>query len=236
MRLGYFGGSFDPPHRAHLLAARLARRQFQLDRVLLAPTGRQPLKKEGAVASFADRLRMVEMLCQGEPGLEASAIDGPRPAGEPNYTVDTLRRLRSRLAGLPSCAEQTAQGGALHANDFEESATLSSNSSEPPNAEVFAIIGADAFLGMRQWREPDELLRLAQWIVVSRPGFALETDRLQLSPAQRAAVHLLAGLEEPISATALRQRLRNDRHDPQLSALIPNAVLVYIEAHRLYRR
>lgn len=97
MRIGYFGGSFDPPHRGHRAVARAVRERFVLDRVLLAPTGRQPLKPDGPTASFEDRLRMTALLCAGEPGLEASDIDAPRPDGEPNYTADTLRRLRALL-------------------------------------------------------------------------------------------------------------------------------------------
>lgn len=204
MRVGYFGGSFDPPHRAHLLAAELARVSFALDFVLLAPAGRQPLKAGGAEAPFADRLRMVELLCGGRAGLQASAVDGPRPAGEPNYTVDTLRRLRAELAS------QAGSGA----------------------PEIFAIVGADAFLGLRQWREPDELLRLAQWIVISRPGFAPESESAGLTPGQRSAVHLLAGLHEDLSATELRRRLHAGE---DCRALMPADVLAYIEERNLYR-
>lgn len=201
MRLGYFGGSFDPPHRAHLLAACLARDRFSLDHVLLAPTGRQPLKAQGAEAPFADRLRMVELLCAGETALQASALDGPRPDGEPNYTADTLRRLRASLA---------------------TSATT---------PEIFAIVGADAFLSMSHWREPEALFRLAQWIVISRPGFALDAAALLLSPAWQASVHLLPELAEPVSATSLRHRLRSGE---DCRSLIPTAVLDYLKSRNLY--
>ena len=122
MRVGLFGGSFDPPHRGHLAVAEAVREKFALDRVLLAPAAIQPLKPDGAQASFADRLRMVELLCEGANGIEASAIDGPQPGGKPNYTIDTLHRLRDEL---------------------------------PPDAEIFVIVGADAFLAIRQWKDPD---------------------------------------------------------------------------------
>src|SRR6185312_10436146 len=61
MRIGLFGGSFDPPHRGHIAVAEAVRDKFALDRLLLAPTAIQPLK-HGAHASFIDRLRMVELL------------------------------------------------------------------------------------------------------------------------------------------------------------------------------
>jgi nicotinate-nucleotide adenylyltransferase len=97
MRVGFFGGSFDPPHIGHLAVAQAAAKSFALDTVLLAPTARQPLKPQGADASFADRWAMVELLCAGQPGLEASSLESPEETTGPNYTIDTLRRLRAQL-------------------------------------------------------------------------------------------------------------------------------------------
>ena len=98
MRIGFFGGSFDPPHRGHLAVARAAAESFRLDQVLLAPTALQPLKPGGAAVAFNDRLAMVELLCQGEARLEPSALDAPLIHREPNYTIDTLTRLRAGLS------------------------------------------------------------------------------------------------------------------------------------------
>ena len=220
MRVGYFGGSFDPPHRAHLLAAELARQRFSLERVLLAPTGRQPLKTGGAEAPFPDRLRMVELLCEGHPGLEASAIDGPLPDGEPNYTIDTLRRLRMALAAPPQPLPRPAPDRALPTDALS-------------GPEIFAIVGADAFLGLQQWRDSAQLLRLAQWVVISRPGFSLEGESLPLTPSQRAAVHVLPDLDDRLSATELRRRLHAGE---DCRTLIPPGVLAYLEARNLYRK
>jgi nicotinate-nucleotide adenylyltransferase len=98
MRVALFGGTFDPPHRAHLTVARAAAAKFSLDTVLFAPTARQPLKPDGASASFTDRLAMVELLCDEKaPRFEASTLDAPRADGQPNYTIDTLQNLRSEL-------------------------------------------------------------------------------------------------------------------------------------------
>jgi len=93
MRIGYFGGTFDPPHRAHLAVALAAADAFALDRVLLAPTGMQPLKQATPLAGYADRLAMTKLLCAADPRLEASPIDPPNSDGSPNYTIDTLTEL-----------------------------------------------------------------------------------------------------------------------------------------------
>lgn len=200
MRIGYFGGSFDPPHLGHLAVARAARRAFDLDRVLLAPTGRQPLKPDGPQASFSDRLRMVEILCANEPGLLASEIDAPRPDGNPNFTADTLCALQQDL---------------------------------PREARLFSIIGVDAFLGLPRWRSVDRLFELADWIVVSRPGFdARQIKDLFLTPVQRARTHLLEDVQDPTSATDVRARLRAGQ---PVEDLLPVGVSAYIDQHRLYR-
>lgn len=103
-----------------------------------------------------------------------------------------------------------------------------------PGAELFALVGADAFLGLRQWREPDRLLAMAEWIVATRPGTPIETESdlegLELSPQQRARVSLLQVREE-VSATALRQRLACGDPCPDM---LPGGVAEYIREHGLY--
>lgn len=110
--------------------------------------------------------------------------------------------------------------------------TLQQLQHQQPHATLFALVGADSFLSLPQWRQPERLLALAQWIVVSRPGFALEDlTPLHLAPAQLARVHLLTTVHEDVSATTLRQRLHaGDRCDD----LLPLAVASYIAAHHLY--
>lgn len=97
MRIGFFGGSFDPPHRGHISLARLAMERLELDRVLLAPVGVQPLKRDRPQASFTDRMAMTGLAVGGHAGLELSLIDAPRADGRPNYTIDTLRRLQATV-------------------------------------------------------------------------------------------------------------------------------------------
>ena len=91
MRIGVFGGSFDPVHNAHLIVAQLAREQLGLDRVLLTVAAGQPHKHGRHAAAPADRLHMMELAVAGLPGLVADGRELRRPS--PSYTVDTLREL-----------------------------------------------------------------------------------------------------------------------------------------------
>jgi nicotinate-nucleotide adenylyltransferase len=97
MRVALFGGSFDPPHHGHIAIATAAADVFDLDSVLFAPVGRQPLKAGGAPTPFADRLAMVELACSLDPRFAVSELDAPRPDGAPNYTVDTLETLHETM-------------------------------------------------------------------------------------------------------------------------------------------
>ena len=104
-----------------------------------------------------------------------------------------------------------------------------------PDATLFAIAGLDSFLTLPRWREPQRLLDLAEWIVVSRPGFtfadlpaAFHAAGLALDPTR---LHPLDSVHEDVSATDLRERLR---HGAPCLDLIPAAVSAYIQSHRLY--
>lgn len=94
VRFGILGGTFDPPHNAHLELARRARDQLRLDRVLWVPAG-EPWRKAGQPVSPApDRVAMVRLAIAGEPAFELSSIEVDRPG--PSYTVETLEELRRR--------------------------------------------------------------------------------------------------------------------------------------------
>jgi len=199
MRVALFGGSFDPPHHGHLAIATAAADVFDLDQILFAPVGRQPLKPEGRPAPFADRLAMVELACRPDSRFAVSDLDAPRPDGGPNYTVQTLATLHETM----------------------------------PDVRLFNLTGADSFLDLRRWHEPERLLELAEWIVVSRPGFPLaDLSPLDLTPHQKGRVHLLQTVHEDVAATNLRERL--EAGDPCTDVLSP-AVSVYIQVHHLYR-
>ena len=97
MRLGVYGGSFDPPHVGHLLVVIDAADALGLDRVVWVPAAVQPLKADGPRAPAALRLAMVEAAIDGLPRFAASALEIDR--GGLSYTVDTLEAFAEEYAG-----------------------------------------------------------------------------------------------------------------------------------------
>jgi nicotinate-nucleotide adenylyltransferase len=234
-RVAFFGGSFDPPHLGHLAVARAARAALGLDAVLFAPVGAQPLKPHGAAAGFEDRLAMTRLAIAGEPGFAVSLADAPQPSGAPNYTLETLLGLRAEL---------------------------------PPGGALFCLMGADSFFTLRQWHRAGEIPFAAPLIVASRPGQRLddlqaalpagltiesiaETGRpdsgvevrlyvLLNRAGDRTFFYVLPGLNVEISASGIREQIREPARAPSATptagdALLPAAVLSYIRSRGLYR-
>ena len=94
MRIGIFGGTFDPIHKGHLALALAAKEQARLDKVLFIPANIPPHKTDRCeeMRSAEDRYRMVSLACQGYPGLEASRTEIDR--GGISYTIDTLQEIQ----------------------------------------------------------------------------------------------------------------------------------------------
>jgi len=234
-RVAFFGGSFDPPHLGHLAVARAARAALGLDAVVFAPVGAQPLKPHGSTAGFEDRLAMTRLAITGEPGFAISLADAPQPSGAPNYTLETLLGLRAEL---------------------------------PPGSALFCLMGADSFFTLRLWHRAEEIPFAAPLIVASRPGQRLddlqaalpegltiesiaETERpdsgvevrsyvLLNRAGDRTFFYLLPGLNVEVSASEIRDRIREPARAPSATPtagheLLPSAVLDYIRARGLYR-
>jgi nicotinate-nucleotide adenylyltransferase len=222
MRIAFFGGTFDPPHCGHISIARAAIRRLALDQVLVAPVGAQPLKGGSAHSSFEDRLAMVRLAVAGEPGLTASSIDAPLPKGEPNYTFDTLQRLRSQLQPSDSlfCL--------LGADSF---LTLKSwhRCSELLFLCDFIVAGRPGFsLKDIHAALPEGVENTSEHKEAGYTRFTLSggSDR-------SSEVFLLPDLDQDISATEIRAALA-EGETPQ--TLLPAAVAEYIRAHGLYRQ
>jgi nicotinate-nucleotide adenylyltransferase len=94
LRLGLYGGSFDPVHHGHLILARQALEDLSLDRVVFIPAIESPFKPNRSGASAADRLAMVQLAVQGEPAFRVDPLEIEREA--PSYTIDTARAYRAQ--------------------------------------------------------------------------------------------------------------------------------------------
>jgi nicotinate-nucleotide adenylyltransferase len=224
MRIAFFGGSFDPPHRGHVAIARAAIERLGLDKVWMAPVGAQPLKPDGFSTSYADRLAMVKLAAAGEPRIVASAIDAPRKDGRPNYTIDVLTSITASL---------------------------------PAGDTLYFLLGADAFLSLKQWQGAEDLPFLCDFIVAGRPGFSIEdvpgalpaaikaeresgdsglagivTWLLHNNSERHSRLHLMPDLHEDISATHIRAALAGEESE---EGVLSPAVLRYIREKGLYR-
>jgi nicotinate-nucleotide adenylyltransferase len=94
MRVGVFGGTFDPVHFGHLILAEQAREQARLDEIWFVPAARPPHKPEGELTRFDQRSEMLSLAIAGNAAFRVLELENERPG--PSYTVDTLTELRHR--------------------------------------------------------------------------------------------------------------------------------------------
>jgi len=227
MRIGLFGGSFDPPHRGHIALARLAMERLGLDRVLLAPVGLQPLKRDRPQTSFEDRFAMTRRAIEGESGLEISLVDAPRDDGRPNYTIDAVRALRKTLASgdelfclmgadsFLNIGKWYRAADLLVACDFAVASRPGFDlgriaAALPPNISVAACDG----------KHQDNLV------------LCLRGTEPRSSARRESRLYLLPDLQELASATGIRASLQHGA-GPQME--LQPVVADYIREHGLYQ-
>ena len=229
-RVAFFGGSFDPPHLGHLAVARAAKEALGLDTVLFAPVGAQPLKPLGSTASFADRLAMTRLAIASEAGFAVSLADAPNPSGKPNYTLETLLRLRAELpaGGTLFC---------LMGADSFAGLRRWHRATEIPFV-------APLIVASRPGQHLDDLkLALPAGLSIeSVPGLdgaeiEVRAYRLCNQTGDSTPFYLLPSLEIEISASEIREQVRIRELVGAAvgdQALLPSAVSGYIHAHGLY--
>lgn len=205
MRIGVFGGSFDPVHVGHLVVAESCREQAGLDRVIFVPAAVPPHKQDRSLAPADDRLAMVRLATGGHDAFEASSVELDR--GGVSWTVDTLATLAAAhpgaelrlilgpdaLADLPTWREPArilalAEPLAVERESLDDVAALASD------ARLAGLLG------------PERLARLL-------------THRVRM-PAIG------------IRSSMLRERVAAGR---SIRYLVPRAVDVYIRTNGLYR-
>ncbi len=213
-KIGLFGGTFDPIHSGHLAAARAACREFGLSEVHFVPSARPPHKRPPEMAPFADRYAMVVLACTGYPALVASRLEADARR-RPYYTLETIQRARRRFGR---------------------------------RVKLYFLVGADSFQELPRWKDWEKLLEACDFIVVNRPGHSLKRLR-QMIPRRlfgrqvgseeanrialrRTSIHLLRGVEVPVSSTTIRQRAARGL---SLRGMVPRVVEEYIRQRKLYR-
>ena len=220
MRIALFGGSFDPPHLGHIGIAIAATERLHLDRILMAPAGRQPLKRDQTQSPYPDRLAMVELACAHRSPLIASDIDAPRPDGRFNYTYDTLLHLHE--------TEPDEELFCLVGADSLQTLRHWYRAAD-------ALMLAQWVVAARPGFPLDELERfLPEEVHAGTQEQHNDRIRVPLTKgAARQTLWLLPGLDYEISATALRAALADHSAGIPQQVLDP-AVAEYARSHQLY--
>jgi nicotinate-nucleotide adenylyltransferase len=204
-RIGVMGGTFDPIHHGHLVAASEVAYNFDLDEVVFVPTG-QPYQKQQQnqlqqqsqqqrerreVSPAEDRYLMTVIATASNPRFSVSRVDIDRPG--PTYTIDTLKDLRAKAE---------------------------------PQDELFFITGADALAEILTWHDADELFSLAHFVGCTRPGHQLSREGLPEDKVSLVEIPALA-----ISSTECRARVQAGE---PVWYLVPDGVVQYIAKRGLY--
>jgi nicotinate-nucleotide adenylyltransferase len=210
VRLGIFGGTFDPPHVGHLLAASDAIEHLTLDRLVFVPTAVQPLKAGRATVSAAHRLAMVRLAAGADPRLETDSVEVDREGL--SYTVDTLREFARRY---PSAERYFLVGADVLASfaQWRDPQTVL-------DLATLAVLTRRADAG-------DDVAGEAMRVDEQRHHVA---SRLSDELARRST--LVPTRRIDISSTEIRDRVRSGR---SIHGFVTDTVGEYIEANGLYR-
>ncbi|MEX0777457.1 MAG: nicotinate (nicotinamide) nucleotide adenylyltransferase [Phycisphaeraceae bacterium] len=204
----YFGGTFDPPHMAHVALPLLAMHALGADGVLYVPAARSPHKLAATQTPTPahHRLAMLRLALEHIPAAHVLTDELDRAntqPDQPSYTVDTLESLRQRLG---------------------------------PDVTLRLLIGADQLAVFHDWHRAQRIVQLAQPLVMVRPPHTREALLASLSPGINREAWSARFLDLPqldLSATALRRRAALGH---PLTGLVPPAVEDYIRRHHLYRQ
>jgi nicotinate-nucleotide adenylyltransferase len=229
MNIGLFGGTFDPIHRGHLALARTALERHKLNRIYLVPSGVPPHKQQQPLSAFVHRYAMVVLATAEDRQLLPSLLEAPEESvspnkkdrAKPNYTIDTVRRLKQSfksvdklfvLAGIDAFADiaKWHQAEAL----FRETEFIVASRPGYSLADV-----ANAL--------PESLRPKPE---VTRP-FQKQAASGDLV-LKGATIHLLDEVHQPISATAIREAAAGGK---PLGRFVDASVADYIKKIGLYK-
>ncbi|MFL6299286.1 MAG: nicotinate-nucleotide adenylyltransferase [Terriglobales bacterium] len=227
MNICLFGGTFDPIHKGHTAIARAAADEFDLKKVLFAPSDVPPHKRTRGITPYWHRYAMVAIGIEESkdkrfiPSAMELELNEEKGEHRSSYTIQTLQRL---------------------AKDLKKSDRL------------FFLIGIDAFMDVAKWHRAEDVLRFCDFIVASRPGFSLAdvaravpaslqppaniTKPFAKSKAQGefmhagVRLHLMDTVKINISATAIRKAAASKS---ALKKYVSPGVADYINKTGIYR-
>lgn len=204
MKIGVYGGAFNPPHLGHITAARAVFGLLKLDKLLVIPTGHPPHKALPSESPAPEQRLEMTRLAMEQTGLgdKAEVLDLELRRGGNSYTADTLACLKEKY----------------------------------PEDELWLLMGADMFLTLHTWHEPERILSLAGVAAFGRTEadteelFSVQRDFLcRRFPQARVFTLSIPGVVD-VSSTELRERLARGEG----GGLLAPAVYGYILREKLY--
>lgn len=220
MRIGLFGGTFNPIHRCHLAIAQQVKDRLSLDRIIFIPTGDPPHKPSGSLAPARHRVEMVQRAIEGMPGLTISEVEIHRPAK--SYSIETVRALLKEYGPEAGLFFITGLDAFLEFHTWREAAALLRLCHfvvvPRPPFRFEALSSMPVFPPF----DPSVLMELD----------ARRQDRLDVAIPGGPGLTLLSLPPCEVSASEIRDRLRKGL---PLANLLPASVESYIIQHRLYQ-
>ncbi|HKI24991.1 MAG TPA: nicotinate (nicotinamide) nucleotide adenylyltransferase [Candidatus Sulfotelmatobacter sp.] len=230
MNIGLFGGTFDPVHRGHLALARAALEHYKLHRVYFVPANIPPHKQKHPLTPFLHRFAMLTLATAQEKAFLPSLLEAPdnrdssayknRQAG-PNYTIDTLRRLKESLKASDKLFLLIGMDA------FADIATW--HEAEALFRECEFIVASRPGYSLADVANalPESLRPRPE---VTRPFHKqAATGDLML---KGASIHLMGNLNQPAAATAIRSAAAGGK---ALGRFVDPAVAEYIRKMGLYK-
>jgi nicotinate-nucleotide adenylyltransferase len=232
MNIGFFGGSFDPIHRGHLALAQAARRKFHLARTYFVPANVSPFKQDQPWTPFVQRYAMVALAIAAEKSFIPSLLEAPgacsadakgrgREGSKPNYSIDTVRRLKQELN------KNDRLFFLIGIDAFRAIATW--HRGEELFGECEFIVASRPGYSLADVANAlPEKLRPASTVI---EPFARQAARGDLV-LRGATVHLLGTVHHAVSATAIREAVAAGK---PTGRLLDPVVAEYIRKTGLYR-
>ncbi len=220
LRVGLFGGTFNPIHCGHAQVAKDVLQRYQLASICFIPSALPPHKTGESLATAVERYEMACSALRDEPAFSVSDIEIERSG--PSFTIDTLRHFRAL---------------------------------QPDEAQLFFIVGLDAFQEIHTWKSFRQLFDLAAFIVMARPhgpmpapdmkeltvqfaterisaAYTLSANGDALVHPEKQMIYLAPVRPVDISSSRIREMIRQGQ---SIRKWVAPTVAAYIEKKGLYR-